>query len=83
MSPERAQATSGLDVPGLDRLVTRARDDSLAVKFETIDAVGMSLKIPRVWGNARPARVQGRSSFIQIAPREEQRRMDRSGAREE
>ncbi len=83
MAPERAQAASSLDVPGLDRLITRTRDDSLAVKLETIDAVGVSPEMPRVWGTLSPACVQGRTSLVQIAPREEQRRMDRSGAWEE
>jgi hypothetical protein len=83
MTPECAQAASSPNVPGLDRLVTGTSDDSLAVKLETIDAVGVSLEIPRVWGYASPACVQGRTSFIQLAPREEERGMDRSGTWEE
>jgi len=43
MAPECTQAASSPNIPGLDRPVTGARDDSLAVKLETIDAVGVSL----------------------------------------
>ena len=55
MTPERAQAASSLDVPGLDRLVTGARDDTLTVKLETIDAIGVPPKLSRVRGTAGPA----------------------------
>ena len=49
MAPERAQTAASLDVPHLDRLITRAGDDSLAIEFETIHTVGMPTEVHGLW----------------------------------